>query len=226
MKDGPDIALLGSLIGDPARANMLTALVSGKALTATELACEAGVTVQTASSHLGKLTAGGLVSLRKQGRHRYYALADCGVADLLESMMGVAVDKGHVRVRTGPKEPAMRRARVCYNHLAGDAGVQLFDSVRRRGFLAVAEDGLSLTDAGARFFTEFGIDLEPLKRGRRPLCKACLDWSARRNHLAGALGTALLQRFYDTGWARRHDDSRVISFSPAGLWKFEQAFPK
>lgn len=225
MKDGPDIARLGSLIGDPARANILTALVSGKALTASELASEAGVTVQTASSHLGKLTAGGLIRLRKQGRHRYYALADSGVADLLEAMMGLAVDKGHVRVRTGPKDPAMRQARVCYNHLAGDYGVRIFDSVRGRGFLSVAEDGLSLTDDGARFFTEFGIDLAALRRSRRPLCKACLDWSARRNHLAGALGTALLERFLETGWARREPGSRVITFSPTGQVKFQKAFP-
>jgi DNA-binding transcriptional ArsR family regulator len=225
MKDGPDIALIGSLIGDPARANMLTALVSGKALTASELAGEAGVTLQTASSHLGKLTSGGLVTPRKQGRHRYFSLADDHVAGLLETMMGIAAEKGHVRVRTGPKDPALRQARVCYNHLAGEFGVRIFDSARNRGFLTGNADGLHLSKEGVRFFSDFGIDIEALAGTRRPLCKACLDWSARRNHMAGALGTALLQRFYDTGWARREENSRVVNFKPAAIGKFERAFP-
>jgi len=225
MKEGPDIALIGSLIGDPARANMLTALVSGKALTAGELAGEAGVTLQTASSHLAKLASGGLVTPRKQGRHRYYSLADARVAALLETLMGVAAEKGHLRVRPGPKDPALRRARVCYNHLAGDFGVRVFESARQRGFLEGDVDGLRLSASGAAFFADFGIDVATLSKGRRPLCKACLDWSVRRNHLAGALGTALLQRFYDIGWARRLDASRAVDFNPPGIAAFERAFP-
>ena len=212
--------MLGSLIGDPAWANMLTALVSGEALTASE----AGVKLQTASSHLGKLTSGGLISLRKQGCHRYYALAASAIADLLESMMGVAVQKGHTRVRTGPKGPAMRRARVCYNHMVGEYGVRLFDSARQRGFLTVADDGLAQSDDGAGFFTDFGIDLEALSRSRTTLCKACLDWSARRNHLAGALGAALLQRFYDTGWARRDAKFARRHLQPEGCPSFREGF--
>ena len=125
MKEGPDIALIGSLIGDPARANMLTALMGGQALTPTELAGLAGITLQTASSHLAKLEAGGLVAQRKQGRHRYYALSEDEVGLMLESLMGFAASRGLTRHRPGPKDPALRKARVCYNHLAGARGVQL-----------------------------------------------------------------------------------------------------
>jgi len=224
MKEGPDIALLGSLIGDPARANMLTALMSGKALTASELAGEAGVTVQTASAHLGKLTSGGMIRQRKQGRHRYFSLADDDVGGVLESMMGLAAKKGHMRTRTGPKDPALRKARVCYNHLAGELGVALFDSLLSREFVSETADDVHLTEAGHAFFSDFGIDLAGLQNNRRPLCKSCLDWSARRSHLAGALGTALLERFYALRWAERQSGTRVVTFSKSGEAKFLKTF--
>ena len=220
MKVGPDIALLGSLVGDPARANMLTALMSGKALTASELAAEAGVTRQTASAHLGRLETGGLVRQRKQGRHRYFSLADDDVGRVLESMMGLAAKKGHSRARTGPKEPALRKARVCYNHLAGELGVQMLDSLTTRKFLVEDGDNLELTAAGRIFVRQFGVDIDALRTSRRPLCKACLDWSARRSHLAGALGTALLQRFYQLGWAKRETGTRIVAFSKEGEARF------
>ncbi|MEO0960637.1 MAG: winged helix-turn-helix domain-containing protein, partial [Pseudomonadota bacterium] len=122
MKAGPDIAHIAALIGDPARANMLTALMSGKALTVSELAEEAGVTIQTASSHLSKLDEGGLLRPRKQGRHKYFTLASDDVAHVLEGLMGLAAGSGYLRKRTGPRDAELRRARVCYNHLAGDMG--------------------------------------------------------------------------------------------------------
>jgi len=125
MKEGPDIPKIGALIGAPARANMLTALMGGQALTATELAGAAGITLQTASSHLSKLETGGLVAQRKQGRHRYFALADDEVGLLLENIMGFAANRGLMRTRPGPKDPALRKARICYNHLAGHCGVRL-----------------------------------------------------------------------------------------------------
>ena len=225
MKEGPDIALLGSLIGDPARANMLTALMSGKALTATELAGEANVTPQTASTHLSKLETGGLVRQRKQGRHRYFSLADDEVGGVLESMMGLAAKRGHTRTRTGPKDPALRKARVCYNHLAGEFGVRMLDSLLARQLVVEDDDRLDLTDPGRAFVADFGIDLDGLKSSRRPLCKSCLDWSSRRSHLAGSLGTALLQHFYDEGWARRQDGTRVVAFTRGREKKFLNAFP-
>ncbi len=224
MKEGPDIARLGALIGDPARANILTALMSGKALTASELAVEAGVTQQTVSAHLGKLAEGGLVHQRKVGRHRYVSLADEDVGAVLESLMGLAARKGHTRVRTGPREPALRKARVCYNHLAGELGVQLFDSLRQRGCLTGDDETLTLSKAGEGVMADFDIDLASIASPRRPLCKACLDWSARRNHLAGSLGQALLTRIYDLGWAQRVPGTRVVSFSPKGEAAFRKAF--
>ncbi len=207
-------------MGDPARANMLSALFAGMALTATELSVEAGVTQQTASSHLAKLVEGGLLTQRKQGRHRYYELANADVAAMIEGIIGLARRVGHLRARPGPKEPAMREARICYDHLAGDRGIQLFDSLVKREALAVAEDGLTLTPHGERFICDFGVDLDRAKSSRRPLCLACLDWSSRRSHLAGALGAALMQRFQDLGWARREKGSRVVRFSPKGAAAF------
>lgn len=226
MKDGPDIAQIGGLIGDPARANMLTALMSGKALTAAELAHEAGVTPQTASSHLARLVDGGLICQRKQGRHRYYTLSDGDVGKVLEGLMGLAARRGHLRTRTGPRDPALRKARICYDHLAGDLGVRMFDSLMHRGLLLEEDHGhMVLSGAGETFLREFGIEPGKARKGRRPLCRACLDWSERKNHLAGSIGAELLLRFFDLGWATRAADSRVIAFSPEGERRFNLAFP-
>ena len=224
MKVGPDIATVAALLGDPARANMVTALTGGQALTAGELAREAGVTAQTASSHLAKLSAGGLVEGRKQGRHVYYALSGPDVAGVIEALSGLAARTGHSRVRTGPKEPALRRARVCYDHLAGDLGVAMLDSLTHRGMIVGAGETLVLTTQGEAFMTALGLDLPALSSLRRPLCKGCLDWSVRRSHLAGALGAALLARFFGLGWAMREPGSRIVSFSPHGLDVFREIF--
>ncbi len=225
MKDTPDIARVAALIGDPARANILDALMSGKALTATELAAEAGVTLQTASSHLSKLTDGGLIRPRKEGRHKYFNLASDDVARALEALMGLASSAGHLRHRPGPRDPELRQARVCYNHLAGGMGTRIYDSMTGRGFLRHATGGLTLTDAGRSFVTALGIDLDALPPSRAPLCRDCLDWSERRSHLAGRLGRALLSHMLAGGWARRVDGTRVIRFTPAGMSGFAKAFP-
>lgn len=224
MKDGPDISLIASLIGDPARANMLTALMSGKALTATELAAEAGVTPQTASTHLARLEQGGLLRFRKQGRHKYATLASTDIAQVLEMLMGIAAQAGHTRSRTGPRHQALREARVCYNHLAGTRGTQIFDHLIGHGLLIEQGDDLRLTPPGQQFMRDFGIDLAALDRGRSPLCRACLDWSERRSHLAGSLGRALLSRIEDLGWARRDRDTRIVSFTPMGQRSFDALF--
>jgi DNA-binding transcriptional ArsR family regulator len=220
MKEGPDIARVAALLGDPARANMLTALMSGKALTAAELAQEAGVTPQTASSHLAKLEGGQIVTLRRQGRHRYFTLSGPDIVEVLEALMGVANRVGHNRVRTGPKDPALRHARVCYDHLAGEMGVTLFNGLMARGLIEGDLNGINLTSAGSAFADDFGIDVVALREKRRPLCRECLDWSARQSHLAGSFGAALLDRFYDLGWARREKESRIVTFSPIGRQKF------
>jgi DNA-binding transcriptional ArsR family regulator len=225
MKEGPDIARIAALMGDPARANMLTALMSGKAVTATELAKEAGVTLQTASMHLSKLDQGGLLCQRKQGRHKYFSLASDDVARVLEALMGLAAGAGHFRTRTGPKDPALRKARVCYSHLAGDMGIQLFDSLMRRRFLRKVGDGLELSKKGHAFVSDFGIDIDPLISRKTPLCRECLDWSERRSHLAGSLGRAFLSYFEEKCWARRERGTRVVRFSSSGESAFAKEFP-
>jgi DNA-binding transcriptional ArsR family regulator len=224
MQEGPDIARIASLIGDPGRANMLTALMAGKALTASELAEEAGITLQTASSHLGKLEQGGLLRPRKQGRHKYFSLAGDEVAQALEALMGLAANAGHLRTRPGPKDAALREARVCYNHLAGEMGIRLFDSMTARRFLRPHGEHVDLTPAGADFVRRFGIDLDKLQSKRSPLCRQCLDWSERRSHLAGSLGRAMLDRIEELGWARRDPQTRVITFNLRGKARFDADF--
>jgi DNA-binding transcriptional ArsR family regulator len=227
MKAGPDIAMVASLVGDPARANMLTGLMSGRALTATELAHEAGITPQTASSHLAKLEAGGLIEQEKQGRHRYYRLADPDVAGVLEGLAGLAARAGHMRVRTGPKDPALRRARICYDHLAGDLGVQMLDSMKKQKLVRQSKETIELTNEGKRFMAKsLQIDADMLAHPRRPVCKACLDWSERRHHLAGTLGAAVMSRFTELNWAARDSapGSRVVNFTRNGEKRFAALF--
>ena len=225
MKDGPSIARVAALIGDHARAEVLSSLAGGQALTATELAALADVTKQTISSHLAKLVDARLVAVERQGRHRYFRLADRDVGDLLEKLMGVAYRAGAVRLRASPREPALRLARVCYDHLAGDLGVLAFDSLNARGFLRTRRGELAVTRSGRAFLHDFGINVATLSANRRPLCRACLDWSVRRHHLAGALGAALLQRAFDLGWARRVRDSRIVQFGSSGERAFRARFP-
>lgn len=223
MKDGPDISRIAALVGDPARANMLTALIDGGALTATELAMEAGVTKQTASAHLAQLAQAELITRAVQGRHHYFRLAGPEVAALLEALMGVAELRGGKRTRTGPRDPEMRRARVCYDHLAGELGVYMHDRMINLGWIASAEsDSIALTDSGRNALTGFGIDMRTLDKKRRPLCRPCLDWSMRRHHLAGSVSAALLDRFIALQWMSRANDSRIIRASAAG----EAAFRK
>ena len=216
MKDGPNIIGIAALIGDHARAEVLTALMSGMALTATELAAIAGVTKQTISSHLSKLVEAGLLAVEAQGRHRYFRLADHDVAQLLESLMSVAFRTGAVRLRSSPREPALRKARVCYDHLAGELGVAMYDQLLARGAFVLDQGGMSLSAAGRAIVEGLGIDLAQAASTRRAQCRTCLDWSERRHHLAGVVGVALLARFEELGWAKRSLDSRVVAFSEAG----------
>jgi DNA-binding transcriptional ArsR family regulator len=227
MKAGPDIAMVASLVGDPARANILTALMTGRALTASELAHQAGVTPQTASSHLSKLEAGGLIEPEKQGRHRYYRLTGPDVAAVLEGLESLAARAGHLRVRTGPKDPALRRARICYDHLAGDLGVQMLDSMKKQRLVRQKKQDIELTAEGGRFLeSTLQISAETLAHPRRPVCKACLDWSERRHHLAGTLGAAIMARFTELKWAARDatPGSRIVNFSRNGEKRFAALF--
>jgi DNA-binding transcriptional ArsR family regulator len=224
MSEGPNIAKIAALIGDPARAEILTALMNGKALTATELARVAGITKQTASSHLAKLTDAQLISQTHQGRHKYFQLADLDVAGLLESMMGVAYRAGSLRLVPGPRDPALRLARVCYDHLAGDLGVKLLDSLVEKRVLRSSNDSYEVAESGWSFFEHLGITSESVGHSKRPICRPCLDWSERRHHLGGALGARLLESFFSSGWARRIEDTRVVQFTQGGEVAFRTLF--
>ena len=138
--------------------------------------------------------------------------------------MGLAAGSGHVRKRTGPKDAELRKARVCYNHLAGDMGTQMFGSLMAQGHLELDGDKLNLTRSGEAFVIGFEIDLEGLRKSKSPLCRECLDWSERRSHLAGSLGRAFLSRFEDLSWAGRDQKTRVVSFSTNGAKQFERLF--
>lgn len=222
MREGPDIARIASLVGDPARANMLNALMGGTALTASELALEAGVSLPTASSHLGKLMEGGLLTVASQGRHRYYGLAGPQVAGMIEAITGVAEALGPRRVRPGPRDGAMRVARVCYDHLAGEQAVAMLDRLVAKNVLVRDEQEIRLGPSAASHFAAIGIDV--YTKPRRPVCRACLDWSVRRSHLAGTLGAAILEKILAEKWARREKDSRAVIFSPPGKQAFEKVF--
>jgi DNA-binding transcriptional ArsR family regulator len=226
MKEGPDISVIAALIGNPSSANMLTALMSGPALTATELAQEAGLTLSTASGHLAKLEKAGLVVIARQGRHRYFRLADAEVAVALESLMPLAVRAGHVRVRTGPRDPELRRARSCYDHLAGDLAVKMLDRFVERRLLTARGEELRMTPDGRRFFARKGIDANALEHGRRPLCRCCLDWSERRYHLGGVLGAVIFERILAEGWAVCEPKTRVVRFSGTGEGKLSAWFSR
>ena len=216
MKDGPDIARLGTLIGDPARANILAALMAGRALTAGECAAEAGVSAPTASGHLAQLLAARLVVVEVQGRHRYHRIAGPDVAEAIEALMGLAARVGLTRTRPGPRDAAMRRARFCYDHLAGETATAFYAHLVEAKFLAATADGVALTPMGrARFIAE-GIDLAALEARSRPLCRACLDWSERRPHLAGSLGATVAALAVRRGWCRRDGPSRTVTFAPGG----------
>lgn len=227
MHDAPAFFRVAALIGDPARAEMLNALMNGQALTASELAEVARVTRQTASSHLGKLIDAGLVAVLPQGRHRYFRIAAPDVAVMLEGMMGVARLGCTTRVTPGPRDTELRRARRCYDHLAGELAVEAFDLLVARGFLHASLIGdpvntLALSAEGAHFFSGLGILIPESNDTRRALCRPCLDWSARRYHLAGSLGKALLEHCCRQGWARPVKGSRIVRFSSSAEAKFRK----
>jgi DNA-binding transcriptional ArsR family regulator len=217
MSEGPNLAKLAALLAEPARAQMLTLLLAGQALTATELADAAGVARSTASAHLAKLEAAGFLACVPQGRHRYYRLADEGVAEMLEQMLGIASRAGAMPLLTGPRDTVLREARVCYDHLAGRHAVALLERLLAAGVVERSGAALALGPQAQAALEAVGIDFGALQRARRVPCRACLDWSERRDHLAGALGAALLHLALERGWVKRQRDSRAVTFTAAGL---------
>lgn len=221
MANNARFAEVASLAGDPARAAMLHALMDGRALTASELARTAGITPQTASGHLTRMTAAGLLQVEQQGRHRYHRLATPAVARMMESIMQVASSMGTLRPPpvTGPRDAALRTARTCYDHLAGRLGVAIADALVARGHVELTHDAGLVTDSGIALFTQLGIAATSLTAGRgntRVLCRPCLDWSERRPHLAGGIGAALCAHGFEQSWIRRIAGTRAVEVTPKG----------
>jgi DNA-binding transcriptional ArsR family regulator len=221
---GPQLAEVARLIGDPGRANILSTLMDGRALTAGELAAVAHVTPQTASSHLAKLVNRELLVVARQGRHRYYRLATPLIARMLEGIMGVAA-VGPPRFRPPSRiDEQMRRARTCYDHLAGELGVALTESLIDRRYLVLDADAGELTGEGSAFLQEIGVELTTPARCRRAFCRPCLDWSERRPHLAGRVGAALADLSFERGWIRRRRQNRSIEITRKGDMAFDRLF--
>ena len=228
MASNARFAEVASLAGDPARAGMLHALMDGRALTASELARVANITPQTASVHLARMASAGLLHVEKQGRHRYHRLASPAVARMMESIMQVAAGVEGMRPApvTGPRDAALRAARTCYDHLAGNLGVALADALVSGGQVELMEDAGQVTENGITLFRRIGIDVVALSTGRgktaRVLCRPCLDWSERRPHLAGALGAALCALSFEKGWIRRIEGTRAVAVTPKGQRVFRE----
>jgi DNA-binding transcriptional ArsR family regulator len=218
------MAEVAALIGDPARANILAALMGGQALTAGELAYAASVSPQTTSGHLGKLTDGRLIACVKQGRHRYYRIATPRVAEMLEGIMAVVADAPPRHRPPSKLDEAMRNARTCYDHFAGKLGVELTGALCVRGHLVLTDEGGEITESGAVFFEEFGVDLAAARSRRRIFCRPCLDWTERRPHLGGTVGAVLAQRCFDLKWLDRMRDSRALTITAIGRRGLSETF--
>jgi DNA-binding transcriptional ArsR family regulator len=220
----PSISEVAALVGNPARANVLMALLDGRALTAGELAYAAGVSPQTTSGHLAKMIDARLLVFAKQGRHCYYRLASPLVGRMLEGLMAVAVDgppRYQPRWRGGDE---LRMARTCYDHLAGRLGVALADALAAREHVVLTEDGGMVTPAGEEFLHGFGVDVHQNGYGRRAFCRPCMDWSERRPHLAGAVGAAVAARCFEIGWISHAREPRVLKILPKGVRGFSDLF--
>lgn len=221
----PDLLAVAELLGDRSRAVMLLELLGGRALPAGELARACRIAPQTASSHLAKLTEGGLLAMERQGRHRYYRLASREVAELLETMNAVAPRKPVASLRQSEEAKRLRFARTCYDHLAGQVGVALADRLLEDGWLSGKEPGIyEVTDEGCRRLSALGIDIEAARTGTRSLLRPCLDWSERRHHLAGALGAALAGRLFELNWIRRYPSGRAVALTPEGAEGLKRFF--
>jgi len=217
------IAAIATLVGDPARAAILTTLMDGRALTASELARVAGVTPQTASSHLAQLVGADLIDVQKQGRHRYHRLARPEVARMLEGIMQIASKDAATlqrKVVTGPRDAAMQKARTCYDHFAGQLGVMIADRLVEVGAVEFDSESGLITPQGEKFLEDLGISVDesgkPKRKSSRPLCRPCLDWSERRFHVAGKLGAAICTHFFEHNYVRRLNETRAVVITPKG----------
>jgi DNA-binding transcriptional ArsR family regulator len=208
---------VAALVGDTARATMLAALMGGQALTASELAACARISKSTASGHLSKLVGARLLSVTSKRRNRYYRIASPLVARMLESIKAVAAIETPPRHQPrSAQDDALRFARTCYDHLAGRLGVAVADALVAKKFVVLSDEGGEVTKAGARFLNDFGAELNSKLGGRRIFCRACLDWSERRYHVAGWVGSEIWRRCLELGWLAQQRDSRAVRVTPAG----------
>ncbi|MHB0862959.1 ArsR/SmtB family transcription factor [Paenibacillus sp. SEL3] len=224
MSTKSNVAMIASLVSEPSRAAILTALLDGRFHTASELAHMAGIKPQTASFHLAKMTEAHVVTVEKQGRHRYYGIQDPEVARVMESFLSIAPPVPIKSFKQASENEAIRLARTCYDHVAGQLGVQIMSFFMQRGILSEDQDGLHITDQGETFFTDFQIDLTKTRQKRRSFSHKCLDWSERRHHLAGALGSAILDRLFELHWIERLPTTRAIRITAEGKRGFKEIF--
>jgi len=230
MTTSAHLAEFAALLGNPTRAGMLLVLMDGRALTATELARAAHVAPQTASEHLEKMVSAGVLKVERQGRHRFHSLASASIAQLIEHIVQ-ATPQSSPMLRppfTGPRDTAMRMARTCYDHLAGRLGVAITDALINRRYIELGDDGGLLTASGMELLRRLGMDtLQPhgARSRKGPVfCRLCLDWSERRPHVAGALGSALCSFSFQQDWIRRSKGSRAVIITRHGYRSYEEHF--
>jgi DNA-binding transcriptional ArsR family regulator len=225
MTAAANLVEVAALVGDTARARMLSALMGGQSLTGKELSCCANIAPSTASAHLSKLVAARLLVVTRKRRFSYYRIASPLVANMLESMKLVAATELPPRHRArSSSDETLRFARTCYDHLAGQAGVAITDALLAMGHIVLTDEGGELTSSGERFLKSFGADLSSPSRARRMFCQPCLDWTERRYHLKGRVGAAILQRLLDLGWFMRASGSRALRLTPSGRAGLSEVF--
>ncbi|WP_263559848.1 ArsR/SmtB family transcription factor [Paenibacillus polymyxa] len=224
MSTQSNVAMIASLVSEPSRAAILTALLDGRFHTASELAHMAGIKPQTASFHLAKMTEAQVITVEKQGRHRYYGIQDPEVAQVMESLLSIAPPVPIKSFKQASENEAIRLARTCYDHVAGHLGVQIMSFFMQKGILSEDQDGLHITQQGEIFFTDFQINLKNTRQKRRSFSHKCLDWSERRHHLAGALGSALLDRLFELHWVEHLPTTRAIRITAEGKRGFKEVF--
>lgn len=220
----PNIAEVAALIAEPTRATILLGLLDGRAMPASELARMSHITPQTASFHLSKMVEAGLLVMESHGRHRYYRIANEEVSHALEAIMAISPVKKVRSLREADQKRALNYARTCYDHLAGEVGVAVTEAILQLGFIEPSGRDYGITSKGAEFFTNFGINIEILLKGRRKVARKCLDWSERRYHIAGALGSALTDRFFTLGWIARIPNGRAVRITDMGKNGLNQTF--
>lgn len=224
MPPDSDIAAVAALLADPSRAAMMVALLDGRALAAGELARIAAVSAQTASAHLSKLLAGGLVRLTAQGRHRYYAIANGEIAHAIETLSVIAPPAKIRSLRQSLQMQQLSSARTCYDHLAGRLAVGIADSLVERGDCERLESGFAIATSGIAFLATLGIDAASLCKGTPPIAKSCIDWTERRQHLGGPVGKALLHAMIDRQWLERSAQPRLLRVTQAGRRSLRRHF--